>query len=265
MDWVKARTHVIDHPRFLAAGSVARDLWTWGMLYAGLHETDGDLPMVAVMSSAWGKGGKANVLIANKLVEVGLWERTDAGFRVLRWTEQGNQTKAQIEADRAAARARKKPKGSPELLPNEQKTDAEVPTSTSLSSGSDLGSREGVQGGTVERTAVLHDDARAVFDGIAMNRPVGKSAEVTWLEFCGHFAGQTFASREAVLGRWQKWLVQQAGYSERDRHREREREDARKRRFDPPEPPKLSREQAQREAQQLQARITEARRKAAGQ
>jgi hypothetical protein len=61
MDWIKKRTHVIDHPRFLEAGAVARDLYDWGMLYSGEHELDGELPMVAVMLSAWGAGGKGNV------------------------------------------------------------------------------------------------------------------------------------------------------------------------------------------------------------
>ena len=142
MDWVKIRTNIIDHERLLEAGAVARDLWSWGMLYAGKHESDGELPMAAVLASPWGAGGKGNIKLALKLVEVGLWERTDRGFRVCRWAEQGNQTKAQIEADRAAARARKK-KSSPELLANERRTNARVPTSTSYSlSESDLGSRE---------------------------------------------------------------------------------------------------------------------------
>lgn len=107
MNWVKVLTHIRDHERFLLAGPVARDLWLWGMLYAGGFETDGEIPMVAVMSAAWGEGGQANVVVAAKLVEVGLWERTDAGYRVLRWAEQGNATRAELEAEREAAKARR--------------------------------------------------------------------------------------------------------------------------------------------------------------
>lgn len=158
MDWVKEGTQVIDHPKFLEAGPIARDLWEWGMKYSGKHELDGELPMVAVLSSAWGAGGSGNIVPAQQLVEIGLWERTDAGFRILRWEEQGNLTRAQIAEGREAARSRMKRRRSdpppplagcsldvranfdvrsPELLANERRTNADVPTSTSPS---DLGS-----------------------------------------------------------------------------------------------------------------------------
>lgn len=107
MDWIKKRTHVIDHPKFTAAGPIARDLYEWGMLWCGKHETDGEIPMHMVLSSAWGAGCKANIKPALKLVEVGLWERTDDGFRSLKWAEQGNETKGTISAKREAGRARK--------------------------------------------------------------------------------------------------------------------------------------------------------------
>lgn len=107
MDYVIERTHVIDHERFLDAGVHGRDLWEWGMKYSGKHETDGELPMRAVLTSPWGYGGKANIKAANRLVEVGLWERTDSGFRVLRWSEQGNKTRAQMEAKRSVWRNKK--------------------------------------------------------------------------------------------------------------------------------------------------------------
>jgi hypothetical protein len=155
MDWVKLRTHVIDHPRFLEVGTAARDLWTWGMLYSGEHELDGKLPMVSVMTSAWGRGDRANVKLASTLVEAGLWERTENGYLILRWSEQGNLTKAQLSADREAARSRKKTKGSPELLPNESRTSEKVPTSTSNSlSCSDLPEGESAREGAEDVTGI---------------------------------------------------------------------------------------------------------------
>lgn len=107
MDYVIARTHVIDHERFLEAGSAARDLWLWGLLYAGAHETDGAIPMAAVLASPWGKGGRANVKLADQLVRVGLWSRTDRGYLVLKWSEMGNKTRAELEIAREAARKKK--------------------------------------------------------------------------------------------------------------------------------------------------------------
>ncbi len=153
MKWVREHCHVIAHPRLLQAGVYGRDLWEWGIKYAGLYETDGELPMEAVISAPWGKGGKANIHVALKLVEVGLWERTERGFRMLRWAEMGNPTKAEIEESRKleregrADRRAKNKKGQKEELSGADssecpgRTPGGVPYSISLS-----GSREGVQG-----------------------------------------------------------------------------------------------------------------------
>lgn len=157
MDYVIARTHVVDHERFLDAGSQARDLWLWGMLYAGKHESDGAISMSAVLASPWGYGGKANIKAATRLVEVGLWERTEKGFQILKWEEMGNKTKAQLEEAREVARKKKanqrvrlsRPDSSPPPSLGDTPGDSpgcppDVPNSTSYStSKSDLGSREG--------------------------------------------------------------------------------------------------------------------------
>ena len=154
-DYVKLRTHITGHVRFLDAGPKARDLYTWGMLWSGQQETDGDIPMTAVMTSAWGAGGKGNVVLAQKLVEVGLWERTETGYRILRWAEQGNMTKAGLDEKRKAERERKyklrnssfppcpagtpdgTPTGTPDGIPDGCPASGGSFTSTSLS-GSDL-------------------------------------------------------------------------------------------------------------------------------
>lgn len=140
MKWVAEGTHIIDHERFLEAGVHGRDLWEWGMKHSGKHETDGELSMAAVLSSPWGYGGKANIRAANRLVEVGLWERTERGFRILRWAEQGNKTRAQLkdmrEADRtkkSAYRESKKksvPRGHPRGVPKDA---VNVPVNVSVS------------------------------------------------------------------------------------------------------------------------------------
>jgi hypothetical protein len=131
------------------------------MLYSGTHELDGKLPMVAIMASAWGRGDRGNVKLATTLVEAGLWERTDDGYVILRWSEQGNLTKAQLSADREAAKARKRSKGSPELLPNVGRTSEKVPYSYSNSySGSDLPEGESAREGPEPVTEVKPSTAR---------------------------------------------------------------------------------------------------------
>src|SRR5262245_44197983 len=106
-DFIKLRTHVTGHVRFLEAGSVARDLYVWGMLWSGQQEADGEIPMAASLVSPWGAGGKRNVVVAQKLVEVGLWDRTNTGYRIRKWSEQGNVTKAELESKRRFDRERK--------------------------------------------------------------------------------------------------------------------------------------------------------------
>lgn len=220
MDWVKTRTHVIDHARFLEAGSAARDLWHWGMLYAGKHETDGEIPMAALMASTWGKGGKANVLIASRLVAVGLWERTDSGWRILKWAEQGNQTKAQIVADREAARERMKkkrtpsqPTRSPELRENFARSSPDVPTSTSYSSSvSDLGSRESTPSATPPEWWEGTCGAVEMATGEQFNHAAA------WLRYSGHRRdkGRSLTANDA-----QQFLV---SVDVKERRQERHRE-----------------------------------------
>jgi hypothetical protein len=64
-----------------------------------------------------------------------------------------------------------------------------------------------------------------------MMREPGRPAPEVWRAFCGHFAGTDFRNREALLGRWQKWIGQQFVLSDKDRDRERERKDANARRY----------------------------------
>lgn len=159
-DYVKKRTHIINHVRFLDAGPVARDLYDWGMLWSGQQETDGQIPMSALLVSPWGAGGKRNVVVAAKLVLVGLWERTDTGFAICKWAEQGNVTKSelvekrQVDRDRKAAYRKRQsepcPSGTPlgtiDGTPGGVRTDSlPLPLPLPLS---ESGSREGMQGET---------------------------------------------------------------------------------------------------------------------
>lgn len=94
-----------DHPKALEAGPVARDLWTWGLLYCRKHELDGVLPVSAVVSSTWGAGGNANRKVADRLVSVGLWKACEGGWRILHYAEK-NETRREIDERRAASRER---------------------------------------------------------------------------------------------------------------------------------------------------------------
>lgn len=196
MKWVRAHCHVVDHPRFLEAGALARDLWNWGMLYSGKHELDGELPLGAILNTPWGAGGKKNAPIAERLVEVGLWEKTETGYRISKWEEMGNPTKAGLAAKREEERTgranrRQNTKRSdpppavesgvvsaPDNVPDKERTPDGVPYSYSKSSGS--GSREGVQG---EDRPPWFDDAIAT---VEMQTGVKLRPADCWLRYFGH-------------------------------------------------------------------------------
>lgn len=91
------------HPRAIAAGFDAMGLWLWGMLYAQNHQTDGRLHRPAVLT-AW--GGRRNILLAKKLVEVGLWTEDEAGDWFIHNYSEKNQTSEDIRRKRDAAKQR---------------------------------------------------------------------------------------------------------------------------------------------------------------
>lgn len=136
-DYVKKRTHIINHVRFLDAGPIARDLYDWGMLWSGQQETDGEIPMTALLSSAWGAGGKKNLAVAEKLVDVGLWSKTETGFAICKWAEQGNVTRAELVEKRRIDRERKaesRRSSKPPVQKMSARNPTGFPSSTSYSS-----------------------------------------------------------------------------------------------------------------------------------
>lgn len=227
MDHVKIRTHIVMHERFLEAGALARDLWTWGMLHAGHLESDGRIPLVAVLSSPWGYGDRRNVKLAERLVDLGLWAKVDQGYQVMRWEEQGNLTKANLESHRAAARKRmnrlRSGERSGEVRANFKRSDAEVPTSTSYSlsgsgsEGSDLPARS--EGGAavggppewfaVEAVGVVHMTTGVVVDDIPAR----------WVEYAGSRSRKGWPMNAQDAAAWLSTVMR----SERSRKAERPR------------------------------------------
>lgn len=85
--------------------------------------------------------------------------------------------------------------------------------------------RERARDGRMRRDLPFEPDARTVFEALTLTREAGKPCEDVWSDFCGHHATQDFGSREAVLGRWQKWVNQQCVIADKERMRERDRRD----------------------------------------
>src|SRR3990167_6480333 len=80
MSWVKIDDGAPDHRKQLAAGSEACWLWVCGLAYCNRQPArDGFIPGVKVgLLYPFRRAGA----LAKKLVEVGLWEEADGGYRV---------------------------------------------------------------------------------------------------------------------------------------------------------------------------------------
>ncbi|HZF90416.1 mucin-2 [Streptomyces sp.] len=112
MAWLKIDDSSHMHPKFIAAGNAALGLWLRCGAYSAQHLTEGHVP--GVVAKQYGTAPQAR-----KLVAVGLWHEhghdcprcaqpTPGDYVVHDFFESGrNATRAQVEANRAAAAERK--------------------------------------------------------------------------------------------------------------------------------------------------------------
>jgi len=105
MIWVKVDVDFPDHPRLLefADPDAMIGFWLRGLAYSRRHELDGLVPKAAL--KLW--PGEHNEACAEMLVRAGLWSDEGKHYRIERYEEKGNQTKAQIASVRAKDRERK--------------------------------------------------------------------------------------------------------------------------------------------------------------
>jgi hypothetical protein len=98
MPWFKIDDNLAFHHKVVAAGNPAIGLWARAGALCAQQLTDGFVPdhMIAAM------GTKAQ---AEKLVAVGLWDRTHGGYTFHGWSER-QPSKVDVEAERAAAKER---------------------------------------------------------------------------------------------------------------------------------------------------------------
>lgn len=101
MPWFKVDDGFAFHPKALAAGNAALGLWVRAGSWCGANLTGGALPrhMIGTLG--------AQKRDANRLVEAGLWCETETGYQFNSWDDY-QPTKAQVEAERAAARERQR-------------------------------------------------------------------------------------------------------------------------------------------------------------
>ena len=77
--WCRIDDNVPHHPKFVQAGALASWLWICGNCYANRYLTDGFIPHHALPTL----GQVAHPQrVADRLVQVGLWEAVAGGYRV---------------------------------------------------------------------------------------------------------------------------------------------------------------------------------------
>ena len=99
MAWFKVDDRLWAHPKFIGLPLAAVGLWVKAGSYCAAYETDGALPSTMVRTL----GGQKRD--SDRLVDAGLWHRTEDGFTFHNWDE-FQPTKAQLEAERRKTRER---------------------------------------------------------------------------------------------------------------------------------------------------------------
>lgn len=100
MPWFRVDDTLATHHKVMAAGNAAMGLWVRAGSWAMQQLSDGFVPDHVVTTL----GTRPQ---AQKLVAVGLWDRLPTGYAFHEW--EGRQpSRAQVEADRAAAAERQR-------------------------------------------------------------------------------------------------------------------------------------------------------------
>ena len=105
MSWVRLDDQWYDHPKLIALPELAQLLWVKGLTYAARYLTDGHLTAASAdrLLASW----RTSRTMAEKLVQAGLWEKTEAGFKIHDY-EQYQPLACDVKAKRIAATQRMK-------------------------------------------------------------------------------------------------------------------------------------------------------------
>lgn len=98
MSWVKVDDQMPRHPKLLSLGRdrlMCQGVWLDGMCYASAYLTDGFVPAAALE--------RGTERYARRLVEVGLWEVVDGGYRIHDYHDYQPTKAAVTESRRKAA------------------------------------------------------------------------------------------------------------------------------------------------------------------
>ena len=86
MMYAKLHACIHGHPKFLEAGPAAVGFWAASLSYSCAYELDGRIPR-SLLGSILGLGPQKARALAERLVSVGLFERTDDGYRIAKFAK----------------------------------------------------------------------------------------------------------------------------------------------------------------------------------
>lgn len=105
MAWVKVDDQFFRHPKVLAAGRDARDLYLVGLCYCAQSLTDGFIPDAAIRVLAAEAEIDTGIASAARLIGVGLWEVVEGGYIVHDYLEYQPSKEKVVETREARAEA----------------------------------------------------------------------------------------------------------------------------------------------------------------
>jgi hypothetical protein len=109
MPWGKIDDQFYDHPKLDTLGSdrlACAGLYWIAISFCNRHLTDGFVPEDRMIRLA-DKPRREALRLASRLVDAGLWEAAEGGYRIHDFLEEGrNKSREQVEEERAGARRR---------------------------------------------------------------------------------------------------------------------------------------------------------------
>lgn len=123
MPWVRLDDQIFLHPKIVAAGKDATLLHLSALTYASSQLTDGFIPAASLRVVAFTVN--VNPKHAATLVEVGIWESVEGGYRIHDYLEY-NPSAEKIRGERADAKARMQRLRSANVRPNKERSSPEV-------------------------------------------------------------------------------------------------------------------------------------------
>lgn len=251
--------NIITHEKAELAGIEAFGLWCWAMCWAQVHESDGRVPRVLVLRAL---SGRRNVMLAKRLVEVGLWSANDDGSWTIHNYTKKNQSAEEIQRKKAAAKARKdlwkvrqlereNAKGTRSGTPTEHVTERPVqtppesqsqtpPDNTTTQTRGGEGAPAGNASRVLRSDEPLTDQRRQDFEANTANLPA-RDITPEWQTFVDDRIAKSvlFASSAAVDADWRKWVRRENVIQAKERvkaqndHKPRGRHDTRQPLRDP--------------------------------